>query len=464
MNRTQRMTEPNRSLRLSIIEGSFAAVHITITGGALVTGYALMLGANDFHLGLLSALGALATVGSLVSAQLVGALGSRKRLTIVAATAGRALWALLCALPFAPLLPGTRLWLFFLVVFLANASVNLANNAWISWMTDLVPLQRRGWYFGLRNTVLGAVGMAASFGFGKLFDWYKGHGLQPQGFALAFGAAAASAVIAGILLTRQWEPPLRGERPLSPKDLVRVPFANPDFRRLLWFFVLWSMATSVAGPFFGAHMIKNLKMPFSVIALYSIIAGILNLATQPLWGRIIDRVGNRPVLVFNIMGIFLLPLFWLFATPTFYLPIWIDAFLTGLFWPGFGLATFNLLLVTAPEQNRTAYLAVQSVLTGLAVFVAALLGGWAADQMGHLRISLHGLTIVNFHLLFALSSVFRILLLPLAFRLKEENAQTVTALLDLVGDKVNQRFNGGLEAGIMTIRKISRSDKRNGAA
>ncbi|MDI6740220.1 MAG: MFS transporter [Candidatus Edwardsbacteria bacterium] len=460
---SQHPKEPGRSLRLSIIEGSFAAVHITVTGGALVTGYALMLGANDFHLGLLSALGALATVGSLVSAQLVGALGSRKRLTIMAATAGRALWALLCVLPFAPLLPGARLWLFFLVVFLANASVNMANNAWISWMTDLVPLERRGWYFGLRNTILGAVGLAANFGAGKMFDWHKGRGLEPQGFALVFGAAAASAVIAGILLTRQWEPALKGERPLPLKDLVTVPFANPDFRRLLWFFVLWSMATSVAGPFFGAHMIKNLNMPFSVIALYSIIAGILSLSLQPLWGRVIDRAGNRPVLAFNIMGIFLLPLFWLFATPDFYLPIWIDAFLTGLFWPGFGLAAFNLLLVTAPEENRTAYLAVQSVLTGLAVFAASLFGGWIANLLENLIICVFGLTIVNFHLLFVFSSVCRILLLPLAFRLKEEKAQSVTSLLNLVGDKVSQRFSERLESGIMIIRKISRSDKQNGA-
>lgn len=450
------MTEPNRSLRLSIIEGSFAAVHITVTGGALVTGYALMLGASDFHLGLLAALGALSTVGSLAGAQLVGILGSRRRLVILAATAGRALWALLCALPFAPLLPGSRLWLFFLTVFLATSSVNMANNAWTSWMTDLVPLERRGSYFGLRNTVLGAVGMAANFGAGKLFDWFKARGLQPQGFALVFGAAALCAIVAGILLSRQWEPPLRGERPLSPRRLVTVPFADRDFRRLLWFFVLWSLATGIASPFFGAHMIKNLRMPFSVIAVYSIIAGILSLSLQPLWGKVIDRIGNRPVLAFNIMGIFLLPLFWLFATPTFYLPIWVDAFLTGLFWPGFGLATFNLLLATAPEQNRTAYFAVQSVAAGAAVFVASLLGGWAATQLAGFRVVVLGQTLINFHLLFALSSLCRILLLPLAFRLREERAQPVAALLGLVGDKVFQRFNSGLGAGIMTLGKRTR--------
>ncbi|MRR10840.1 MFS transporter, partial [bacterium] len=173
-------------------------------------------------------------------------------------------------------------------------------------------------------------------------------------------------------------------------------------------------------------------------------------------GKVIDRIGTRPVLAFNIMGIFLLPLFWLFATPTFYLPIWVDAFLTGLFWPGFGLATFNLLLATAPEQNRTAYFAVQSVAAGAAVFVASLLGGWAATQLAGFRVVVLGQTLINFHLLFALSSLCRILLLPLAFRLREERAQPEAALLGLVGDKVFQRFNSGLGAGIMTLGKRTR--------
>jgi len=214
-----------------------------------------------------------------------------------------------------------------------------------------VPLKRRGSYFGLRSTILGAVTMAANFGAGKLYDVMKSQALQQQAFAIIFGAAAFTAVIAGIILSKQWEPPLTGEKPLPISQLFRLPFANRDFRRLLLFFVLWSMATAVAGPFFAAHMIKNLHMPFAVIAYYSIIAGILNFAFQPLWGRIIDRLGNKPVMIFNMLGIFSLPLFWLFTTPDFYLPIWIDAFISGLVWPGFALATFNLLLVTAPEDE-----------------------------------------------------------------------------------------------------------------
>ena len=448
--------EPRRSQSISILEGAFASVHIAVSLSSLVTGYALMLGANDFHLGLLSAMGALGTVGALLNAQMVGLAGRRKPLVVSAAVLSRCLWSAFCILPFLGVMPGWRLAMFFGVTLLSNILINLANNGWLSWMTDLVSIGERGRYFGKRNTILGAISMVTNYGAGKLFDWFKAQGLQPHGFAVIFGLAVLCAAVSGIILARQWEPALREERPLPPLRLLRAPFADRGFRPLLLFFILWSMATSVAGPFFGAHMIKNLKMPFSVIALYSIIAGALNLLTQPLWGRIIDRVGNKPVLTFNMLGIFFLPLFWLFATPTFYLPIWIDALLTGIFWPGFGLATFNLLLLTAPEQNRTAYLAVQNVATGLAIFLASLAGGIAAKQLSAFHPSLLGLRLVNFQLLFALSSALRLALLPLAFRLREERAQSVGTLLNFVGDKVSQRFSEGLQSGIMVVRRIAR--------
>ncbi|MDO9694926.1 MAG: MFS transporter [Candidatus Latescibacteria bacterium] len=451
-----RLNEPDRSLKISIIEGSFATVHITVSLGALVTGYALMLGANDFQLGLLAALNALSTIGSVISAQILGRLGSRKKLTVWGATVGRALWALLCVLPFIKIMPGFKLALFFAVMFLGNTILSAANTAWLSWMTDLVPPEKRGVYFGKRSAILGAVTMLTNYGAGWGFDRMKAAGLQDQGFALIFGLAALFAVIAGLILNRQWEPPLKGEKSLSIYEIVKLPFADPNFKKLLTFFICWSLSTAIAGPFFGAHMIKNLKMPYSVIALYSIVAGILNLSTQPLWGKIIDKLGNRPVLIFNLVGIFLLPLFWLFATPDFYLPIWVDAFLTGFFWPGFTLAGFNLLLLTAPEQNRTSYLSIYTVTTGFAVFLASLAGGWMANALHDFKFVLLGHTLINFHLLFAFSSLARIFTLPLALKLREERSHPVGTLLTLFGDKISQNLAGGWQAGIVMVKRITR--------
>jgi MFS family permease len=447
--------EPERSQRISILEGSLAQVHITITGGSLVTAYALMLGAGDFQLGLVSAFTALSTMGAILGAQWVGHLGRRKPLSVICSAGGRGLWALLCLIPFLPIPLGAQLAMMLGVVFVGNSLVNLSGTGWLSWMTDLVPLERRGRYFGRRNMVLGAVAMMTSFGAGHVLDRYVAREMRAQGLAVIFGFAAATALAAGAVLTRQWEPPLLGEQSRPLIETIRRPFTNRRFARLLTFAILWAMATGISSPFFGAHMIKNLHMSFSLIAVYSILAGILNLVSLPVWGKVIDRVGNRPVLAICLLGVFFLPLLWLFATRTNLWPIWLDAALTGVFWPGFSLASFNLVLATAPEENRTAYLGVQTMVVGVATFLASLLGGVVADALGGIRVHAMGLTLINFHLVFIASAVFRVALLPLALRLRETHAQTVGALLGLVGDQASQRLAQGWQMGVSVVRKIS---------
>ncbi len=448
--------EPERSQHLSIFEGSLATVHITITGGSLVTAYALMLGARPFHLGLISAFTALAATGSVIGAQWIAWLGRRKWLTAWTSAGGRASWALLCLLPFLPISAGLRLTVFLAVIFAGNFFLNAGGTGWLSWMTDLVPAERRGRFFGVRNTILGAVGMGVSLGAGRLFDGFVAADLKAFGLAIIFGIAAVFAILAACVLVRQWEPALVGERPRPILRTLQLPIRDGSFRRLLVFLVLWSTATGLAGPFFAAHMIKNLKMSFSMIAVYSILAGAVSLSTQPIWGRIIDRLGNRPVLIVNLLGVFGLPLLWLFSSPTRLYPIWTDAIMTGLFWPGFTLASFNLVLGTAPEESRTAYLGVQSLAVGLATFFAGILGGWIAQILEGIHVPVAGLTLVNFHVLFAASSLLRIALLPFALSIREERSGSVRALLGLLGDQVSQRFQTGLQVGVTTIRRIGK--------
>ena len=55
-------------MRLAVVEGAFATVHIAITLGAFTTGLALFLGASDFQIGLLASLTPLSSTFSLISA------------------------------------------------------------------------------------------------------------------------------------------------------------------------------------------------------------------------------------------------------------------------------------------------------------------------------------------------------------------------------------------------------------
>jgi len=151
----------------------------------------------------------------------------------------------------------------------------------------------------------------------------------------------------------------------------------------------------------------------------------------------------------------MLPLFWLFATPQFLLPIWLDAFLTGIFWPGFVLGAFNIVLISSPEHNRPSYLAVHSIVVGFSLLLSSLIGGWLATHFSSFHLHIFNLNFINFHILFILTSFGRLLLVPMALNLAEERAQSVGKLMNLVGDKVTRTFSEVLVSSVMLISKIT---------
>lgn len=409
--------EPQRSLNISIVEGSFCAVHVAIASSALVTGYALMLGANDFHLGLLSALAALGTIGSIIGAELTGFLKKRKFLTIISNVTGRGMWGLFCILPFTSLLKQQQLYLFLTIALISYTLVHTATNSWLSWMTDLVPQEIRGRYFAMRNTIIGIVTMITIYMASHAFDYLKLKYTEQIGFSIVFGIAALSVVISGLIVSTQWEPPLREETTLPLLELIKKPFSCAKLKKLLIFTLAWNFAIGIAIPFWALYMIRHLNMSYGLISIYPIISGVVTLAAQPFCGRLIDKFGSKPILAFSWGGITFLPLIWLFATPGFIWPIWVDAFFTGILWPAFSLASFTILIETMPKENRTSSFAINAIITGAALFVSSALSGYLAESIKTMQFDFGGIQFISFHVIFILSTCARLLLWPLIKKL-----------------------------------------------
>jgi MFS family permease len=447
--------EPGRSLRYSVIEGSCYTLMASVSASAIVTAFAAKLGATDAQFSFLTAAGSIATMGSMIGAVVLGRVGSRKRV-VMGAIWNRTLWIALAAIPLLHLPAALGLKILMAVILLTSLIDNVVGNAWMSWMTDLVPAERRNRYFGLRNAICGTVGLVATWSVAQAFDYLK----EPQRFgdlyvyAPFFAFAAFAGWMTSVFMRRKWEPPTDGERAVRLSELVRLPLSHPGYRRLLGFHFFWTLATAVSTPFWRPHMLNNLHMDMSTIAIYGILAGVTNLVTQPLWGHVIDRTGSRPVMIVCLVGISALPLFWLFARPDYLWMIWWDAVLTGILWPGFNLAGFNLQLQTAPREHRAVYLASLPVLVGITGFAANLFGGAMATAIGPWQGSLLGFPLVNYHAIFVLSAVGRLLCLPLASRLPAEKAVRVKVMLNLAADRLTDVLADGWHTGVALIRKI----------
>lgn len=189
-----------RSLNAAVTEGAFAEVFAACATGAVITGWALYLGASAAVIGLLGALPLGAQVANLPAAWFTSAR-SRKAVTLWAVGISRLTFLPLLALPSLDLEPSTKLHLFLGIVAVSTVFGVIGNSAWVAWMGDLVPDRLRGRFFGRRTIFLSVAGTLTSLGAAVLLDR-----LAPLGWTgAALSALTAAACLAGLAsLTLLW--------------------------------------------------------------------------------------------------------------------------------------------------------------------------------------------------------------------------------------------------------------------
>jgi len=139
------------------------------------------------------------------------------------------------------------------------------------------------------------------------------------------------------------------------------------------------------------------------------------------WGKLADRIGNRPILI--LIGILaaVTPLFWL-GTGANSASLWLWLPLVHLFsggtWAAVDLCNGNMQMSVAPARSQAAYFAIAAAITGVTGAMGTAVGGFLAQSA-----STGGLPG-----LFALSAVLRLVaLLPLVF-VQEQRSQSLTKL------------------------------------
>ena len=218
-------------MRASYAEAATAELFGACTGGAVLTAWALHLGATPFTIGLLAALPLAAQVLQLPGAWLTLTFGP-KAVAIAAIGASRLLWLPLVVLPFVELSLPTALHVFVGVVALAAVFGVIGNNAWTAWIGELVPGAIRGRFFSRRTVYVSVASTIASLGAAVALD-----SLSPRGWTgFALGGLAAVACLAGALsiylLHRQHAPARAGAQERTDwrvlLEVARAPRARPS--------------------------------------------------------------------------------------------------------------------------------------------------------------------------------------------------------------------------------------------
>jgi hypothetical protein len=436
-------SDVRRGLIASTWEGAFAQAFVTLTSGIFLVKFTGRLGGGDVVLGLVAAIPFLAFSVQFATAWVFERAGEERRaITAWTLLASRLVWVVPAAVALRWTPRDADLVLYFAVVGGSAVLATIGAHGWYGWMKDLVPRPVRGRYFGRRAAVAAVVAIVVGYAGGRALDALE-EVRSGLGFACVYGVAALSGWFAYLAMRRQHHPTPRRGPDIPLRTLWRDVWARPEHRRIFGAFAAWNAAIGIAVPFWAKYMERDLGMSTADIVAQGTVGSLVGVALLPAWGRVIDRVGARPVLLANALCIAAIPFLWLFAGPGDLVPVWIDAFAVGVFWTGFNLTALNVPIAAAPKRGGFVFLGVFGALNGLAMGVSCIAGGVLAQALGPGPVEFAGLTLATYQWVFLASGVLRFAVLPLAWRLPDPKARSVVFLVSLMGTAVRQRLNTG---------------------
>jgi len=365
-----------KSLRMSFWDGVFAASMLGLTV-EYFTPYALVLKATVSQVGILTALPSLAgSFCQLKSADIAECVGSRKKMVYV--------FVFLQALMLLPVILIPYLFknraAVALIIFatLFNIAGSFALPVWQSIMSEHLPNNKRGRYFGWRNKQLGLVAIISLFSAGMVLQFLKNNILL--GFLIIFSIACFCRFISAFFLTRMYEPRqyFGKESYFSFWDFLKRA-RESNFAKFVIFNSFFIFSVYLAAPFFSVLMLRDLKFNYATYTILITTVSIATIFTIGRWGRSADKIGNMKVLRVSSLLIASLPFWWILNQNPFYLLF--AQILSGIAWAGFNLCSLNFIYDAVTPAKRIRCIAYFSFFNGIAICLGSLVGGFLASRL-----------------------------------------------------------------------------------
>lgn len=326
-----------------------------------------------------------------VAPALIARLRDRRTFCVLTFAASALLLALIPLLACPALRPGASALIATLVVLwgLYHLLEYLAVISLWSWFADLAPARIRGRFVGRRERWLEAGRMFGALSSGGFTYWYNqplptGHEDRWIAYALSAAAGAMFTLLAVAPLSRI--PSLanrRSARQAPPsghfKSLCAV-LLDHGYRRLLLYECWRSCVNGLTQSAQFLYPTRVLHFQYHELLWLRTALPAGQSAVSPAVGRLIDRIGNRPVLVVSQLLVATGPLFFLLATAE---TKWIlaAAYFVWIAYAGLNVGLPKLMLDLAPAARNAPYISLYYALGGLFNGLGIVTGGVLLDTL-----------------------------------------------------------------------------------
>lgn len=394
-----------KSLQASILDGIFFSLMFAF-GESFISAYAVFLKLSAFEIALLATFPlVIGALSQLFGVYLMDKGVSRKRIIIYGVTFQAFVWLAIGCLNLVDISKSYIGPILILLVTFYFVMGYLVTPVWTSLIGDLVPIESRGYFFGHRNRLGGAVLLVGLISAGLLLENALEEN-KKQIFLILFLVAFFARLTSAYFLSKHAEP----DYVVNKDDyfsfwqfLSRISHSN--FGKFVFFHASMHFCVFLAGPFFIIYMLEELAFGYFQYTLIIASALLANVFVMLFWGKFGDRFGNKKILSICSIGIVVVPTLWAFSSAIWFLII-VQVF-SGFFWSGFQLGASNFLLDAVTRGKRARCTAYLWLPTTIAMCIGSIVGSILLKYPETLSLVTFNISSSSFITLFIFSGIAR---------------------------------------------------------
>lgn len=301
----------------------------------------------------------------------IGGLGERFPYLLI----GLTLWLL------AGSAPQLALVLLFLFLGVGAAASGMATPAWYDMIAKVIPVQRRGIWSGISNSLGALLAIGGALVVGNILERVA----YPTNFAWIFFLAFVAWNISFFGLSLNREPPSENLKQPIPlrRYLAQLPSilrGDRNFRRYLLSRSVVHLGTMAVG-FFTVYGQERFAVGGVQIGIFTALLVASQACMNLVWGMFADRLGHKIVLtVAPVLMLAAVLTAWLAPTIEWLMVTFV---LLGIYLAADNVSAFNIIVEFAPEQYRPTYIGLTNTLLAPALTLSPLIGGWLATILGY---------------------------------------------------------------------------------
>ena len=349
----------------------------------ILPAFARHLTSSNFLIGLIPSLNTLGWfLPQILIANFIQKLERKKDLIIFASLGERIPWffLFLAVMLLSSSSSSLLLLAFFIIYALFCFSLGIVSPAWQDIRAKVIPLRKRGRFFGWSNFLAGGVGI-----FGAFLSIYLLRTLAfPRNFSLCFLFAFLATAISYIPVTLIREPayPVKSKKSSFKEYFLSLPSLLKKDKNFSSFLIAGILSSSgvMATSFFAVYAMNKLTLPDSQIGVFTLLLLIGQTISSVLWGYLGDKKGYKLVMEAEILLTILAISLAIFSSSVYL--FYIVFFIFGCAFSAYFISSRGIVLEFSTPEVRPTYIALSNTIRAPFISLSPLLGGFLADRVG----------------------------------------------------------------------------------